>query len=48
MQKIPDPEPILVIYSAETKFKKISVDLRQARVDEFLESRSLQQVGIFP
>ena len=42
MQKIPDPEPILVIYSAETKFKKIAVDLRQSRVDEFLDSRSLQ------
>jgi site-specific recombinase XerD len=43
IQKSPDPEPILVVYSAETKIAVIStVDLRQSRVDEFLASRSLQ------
>ena len=35
------PEPILVIYSEPSK-AIATTDLRQARVDEFLASRSLQ------
>ena len=35
------PEPILVVYSESLKAITTS-DLRQARVDEFLASRSLQ------
>ena len=43
IQTSPDPEPILVVYSAETKIAVMSTtDLRQARIDEFLASRSLQ------
>lgn len=43
IQTSPDPEPILVVYSAETKIAVMStVDLCQSRVDEFLASRSLQ------
>jgi integrase/recombinase XerD len=42
MPKSPTPEPVLVVFGTELKPKVISLDLRQARVDEFLESRSLQ------
>ena len=38
---MPIPEPILVVYSEPPKAIAIT-DLRQARVDEFLASRSLQ------
>jgi site-specific recombinase XerD len=38
---MPIPEPILVVYSEPPKAISIT-DLRQARVDEFLASRSLQ------
>ena len=43
MQNRPIPEPILIHLSdPEPKAKTISIDLRQARIDEFLDSRSLQ------
>lgn len=42
MLKNPTPEPVLLVYASETPHKPISIDLRQAKVDEFLASRSLQ------
>jgi hypothetical protein len=37
------PEPTLIVYSQPPKEIAVS-DLRQARIDEFLASRSLQRV----
>jgi site-specific recombinase XerD len=42
MQNRPVPEPVLILYGDEAKAQTKSLDLRQARIDEFLDSRSLQ------